>query len=100
MLGLEEIMADSLEQQIARAVEVLKAAGAREVYVFGSAARPRGVPPRDVDLAVSGLPPHLFFRAYGAAGDELDLPLDLLDLDDDNPVVRYLKEEGELIRVG
>ena len=93
-------MAGTLEQQIARAAEVLKASGAREVYVFGSAAKPRGTPPRDVDLAVSGLPPQVFFKAYGAAGDVLDLPLDLLDLDDDTPVVNYLKEKGKLVRVG
>ena len=93
-------MADTLEQQIARAAEVLKAAGAREVYVFGSAARPRGMPPQDVDLAVSGLPPEVFFKAYGAAGDVLDLPLDLLDLDDETPIVNYLKEKGKLVRVG
>ncbi|HXJ96123.1 MAG TPA: hypothetical protein VMT20_25060 [Terriglobia bacterium] len=92
--------ADTLEEQIARAAGVLKAAGAREVYVFGSAAKPRGVPPRDVDLAVSGLPPEVFFKAYGAAGDMLDLPLDLIDLDDDSPIVNYLKEEGKLVRVG
>jgi len=52
-------MAGTLEEQIARAAEVLKAAGAREVYVFGSAAKPRGTPPRDVDLAVRGLPPEV-----------------------------------------
>lgn len=96
----DQKVAGTLEEQIARAAGVLKAAGAREVYVFGSAAKPRGVLPRDLDMAVSGLPPHLFFKAYGAAGDLLDLPLDLIDLDDDSPVVRYLKEEGELIRVG
>jgi predicted nucleotidyltransferase len=97
---LEKIMADTLQEQIARAAEVLKAASAREVYVFGSAAKPRGVPPRDVDMAVSGLPPHLFFRAYGEAGDVLEVPLDLVDLDEDSAFVNYLKEKRKLVRVG
>jgi predicted nucleotidyltransferase len=93
-------MEETLEAKIAEAARVLKAAGAREVYVFGSVVRRRKDPPRDVDLAVSGLPPQAFFKAYAAAGSVLPLPLDLVDLDDDNAIVRYLKEEGELVRVG
>jgi hypothetical protein len=51
-------------------------------------------------MAVSGLPPEVFFRAMAAAHDALGRPLDLVDLDDDNDFTRYLKEEGELQRVG
>lgn len=74
-------------------------AGAREVYLFGSAME--GIPREDsdVDLAVSGLPPEAFYRAMGKASDCLDQPLDLIDLDEENPFTRYLKEEGELERV-
>ena len=57
-------------------------------------------PNSDVDLAVSGLPPEVFFRAMAAAHDALGRPLDWVDLDDDNDFTRYLKEEGELQRVG
>ena len=38
----------------------LKAAGAREVYVFGSASKGTLRPNADVDMAVSGLPPEVF----------------------------------------
>gem|GEM_PF-3647784 len=47
------------------AVSALKAAGAREIYVFGSGARDSGIVPRDLDLAVSGLPAGQFFRMQG-----------------------------------
>jgi predicted nucleotidyltransferase len=94
------MMDKPLEAKIAEAARVLRAAGAREVYVFGSVVRKRSTPPRDIDLAVSGLPPEVFFKAYAAAGDVLPLPLDLVDLDEDNAIVKYLKEEGELVRVG
>ena len=86
---------------IGKAAAALKAAGAREVYVFGSASKGRLRPNSDVDLAVSGLPPEVFFRAMAAAHDALGRPLDLVDLDDDDDAfARYLKEEGELQRVG
>jgi predicted nucleotidyltransferase len=85
---------------IEKAAAALKAAGAREVYVFGSARKGILRPNSDVDLAVSGLPPEAFFRAMGKASRALGRQVDLIDLDEDNPFTRYLKEEGELQRVG
>jgi len=86
-------------QQIDKAGAVLKAAGAREVYLFGSMSRETSREGSDVDLAVSGLPPEVFFRAMGKAGDCLGQQIDLVDLDEENPFTRYLKKEGELERV-
>ena len=93
-------MADETERLLGEAIAALKAAGAREVYVFGSAAKGELRENSDVDMAVSGPPPEVFFRAMAAAHDALGRPLDLVDLDEDNPFTRYLKEEGELQRVG
>jgi predicted nucleotidyltransferase len=93
-------MSLSIDSQIEKATAVLKAAGAREVYVFGSAASGRMRPDSDVDIAVSGLPPKVFFRAMSDAERALGRPLDLIDLDEDSPFTRYLKSEGELRRVG
>ena len=85
---------------VQKAVAALKAAGAREVYLFGSAARGTMDEHSDVDLAVRGLPPEVFFRAMAAAHDALGRPLDLVDLDEENPFTRYLNERGDLVRVG
>lgn len=93
-------MSANLETLIERAVAVLKAAGAREVYVFGSAATNTMRSDSDIDFAVTGLPPRVFFRAMSDAECALGLPLDLIDLDEDSPFTRYLKTEGELRRVG
>jgi len=82
------------------AAEALKAAGAREVYVFGSAAKGTLREDSDIDLAVSGLPPEVFFRAMARASRAAGRPVDLINLDRDNPFTRYLKEEGQLQRVG
>ena len=93
-------MADDMSASIAAAAAALKAAGAREVYLFGSASTGKLRPDSDVDMAVSGLPPEVFFDAMGKASRALSRPLDLIDLDEDNPFTRYLKEEGELRHVG
>lgn len=93
-------MTEELKTQIAKAAEALKKAGAREVYVFGSALTERFREDSDVDLAISGLPPERFFRAMGAAARILRRDVDLIDLDEDNPFTQCLRDEGEMVRVG
>ena len=92
-------MTEELAERIKRAAEVLKAAGAKEVYVFGSAATGQMHEHSDVDLAVSGLPPEVFFDAMADASDVLPRQLDLLDLDEGGRFVEYLKRKGRLHRV-
>jgi len=92
-------MDEELKKGIRQAASALKAAGAREVYLFGSAATGTLREGSDIDLAVEGLAPERFFGAMGVAGDILRRPVDLVDLDEDNPFTRYLKEEHELVRV-
>ena len=82
------------------AVVLLKAAGAREVYAFGSAVRGVLTPASDLDLAVSGLPPGEFYRVVGSMATRFQRTVDLVDLDWPTPFTRYLREENELIRVG
>lgn len=93
-------MTDDFRRVIERAAGALKDFGAREVYLFGSAARGLSRPHGDVDIAVAGLPPRVFFRAMTKASDALKCPIDLIDLDDDTPFSRLLREKGDLIRVG
>jgi len=92
-------MDEELRKAIERAAAVLKSYGASEVYVFGSASAGKMREGSDVDLAVSGLPPAVFFRAMSRAADALGRELDLIDLDHENAFTRYLREEGELHRV-
>ncbi len=88
-----------LEERVKEAVAALIEAGATEVYLFGSAATGTLREDSDIDLAVRGLPDAVFFKAMGRVGSILQMPVDLVTLDDDTPFTRYLKEENELIRV-
>ena len=92
-------MDDTLRQRLKQAAEALKEAGAKEVYVFGSAARGELDEWSDVDLAVSGLPPEVFFAAMAKAHDILGRPLDLVDLDLPDLFTEYLTRKGKLVRV-
>ncbi|MBN2188710.1 MAG: nucleotidyltransferase domain-containing protein [Chitinispirillaceae bacterium] len=82
------------------AARILKAAGSREVFVFGSAAHGDVEKANDLDFAVSGLAPEHFFTTMGKVQMALPRQIDLVDLDEDNSFTRYLKDEHELVRIG
>lgn len=86
-------------ERLRAAVVSLRRLGANEIFLFGSAARNELSPKSDVDIAVRGLPPSRFFAAVSEATDALDRPVDLVDLDDPTPIVRYLLKSGDLLRV-
>jgi len=92
-------MDETLQERLRKAAAALKDAGAKEVYVFGSAARGELDEYSDVDLAVVGLPPGVLFHAMGMASDVLKRQVDLIRLDRPNPFTDYLKRKGKLIRV-
>jgi predicted nucleotidyltransferase len=92
-------MSVDLQQRIRQAAEILRAAGATEVYVFGSTARGVERPDSDVDLAVRGLPPERYFFVLAPLVSALGRPVDLVDLDESTPFVRYLDRTKELRRV-
>jgi uncharacterized protein len=91
---------DGLKISVESVVATLRAGGAREVYLFGSAASGTMREGSDLDFAVSGLPPEMFYKAIGQAIRAARRNVDLVDLDQDTPFTRYLKQKGVLLRVG
>jgi predicted nucleotidyltransferase len=69
--------------------------GAQSVLLFGSLARADGFHERsDIDLAVTGLPPTLFFAAWRAIDDLAgDIEIQLVDLDRATGLLRRRIEE-------
>lgn len=87
------------EIMIRRAADVLRAHGAKEVYVFGSFADGSARTGSDLDIAVRGLAPERFFAAAGAATVDAGRMVDVIDLDSPTPFAEYLRESGALRRV-
>jgi predicted nucleotidyltransferase len=92
-------MTTAEREGVAQAALVFREMGATGVYVFGSAARGNLREDSDIDMAVSGLPPHQYFPALGRAAIFLDRPIDLVDLDDSTPLVNHLRNCGDLVLV-
>ena len=89
-----------VQRDIARAVEILKRGGCREVYVFGSVAEGRVARDSDIDLAVRGCPPERFLKLQGRLLMELGRSADLVDLDEDAGLAAFLERQSVLIHVG
>jgi len=87
------------EETVLEAARLLVSLGASEVFVFGSATTGKLRPGSDLDMAALGLPARVYFSAVSKASDIVGRPVDLVDLDDDTPLVRYLRASGELVRV-
>lgn len=90
---------NDFEARAAAAALVLRREGASEVYVFGSAPEGRARPGSDLDMAVAGLSAEKFFKVMAMARDAAGVPIDLVDLDDDSPFLRVLRQHGRLRRV-
>lgn len=89
---------EDLDELLARAAELLRSAGAREVYVFGSAATGRMHEHSDVDLAVSGLPPRSYIPTLVRVDEVFGRYVDLVNLDRETPFTSYLKSKEGLLR--
>ena len=85
---------------VARAVEICKAEGCRDVLIFGSVAAGQHRPQSDLDIGVRGCPPEHFYRLLGRLMDELTHPVDLVDLDLETRLAESLEQEDQLVRVG
>jgi predicted nucleotidyltransferase len=92
-------MENPLRDLVKQGAALLAAAGAREVYVFGSVAAGKVREDSDVDLAVAGLPPERFFTTLAHLEDLFERTVDLVDLDDATPFTEYLRNKGLLRRV-
>src|SRR5579884_4126528 len=78
-----EGMGTEMDNLIKRVAAELKTVGAAEVYLFGSCARGNPETASDLDLAVTGLPPRIFYRVGARISDLAGRSVDLIDLDRD-----------------
>lgn len=88
------------QRNLEQAVNLLRQAGCRAVFLFGSLASGEIRPNSDIDLAIRGCPPGDFFRLLGQLMLTLDYPVDLINLDNSDPFTRYLEKEGDLLQIG
>lgn len=90
---------EAFQQDIERAVKILKDGGCAEVFLFGSLAEGCSRPDSDIDLAVRGCPESQFFHLYGELMFAVKRRVDLIDLDESNLFTRHLQTNGEMVKL-
>lgn len=63
------------------------------IYLFGSSLN-RNSEPNDIDLAVKGIRPEVFFKFYGELLRSISKPVDLVDLSRKSLFNRIIEEKG------
>jgi len=86
-------------ESLAKSVAILRRHGARRIVLFGSSSTRPGEA-RDLDMACRGISPREFLRAVGELMDQVDVPVDLVDLTDETPFTRLIEERGEVVYEG
>lgn len=68
----------------------------KAVWIFGSSLEDDSLA-RDIDLAVEGILPELFFKFYARLFMALPKPVDLVDLSQDLPIASIIRAKGVAI---
>ncbi len=63
------------------------------IYLFGSSLE-KGIKSNDIDLAVKGIKPEVFFKFYGELLRNLSKPVDLVDLSKKTLFNQIIEENG------
>jgi predicted nucleotidyltransferase len=92
-------MTGKMKKRVEKAAALLKSAGCKEVFLFGSVAEGNDNENSDIDIAVKGCPPGRFFELLGKLMLELDCRVDLVNLDHEDPFSRHLLNKGQLLHV-
>src|SRR5665647_926251 len=81
------------------AIEILKNAGCKEIFIFGSLVTGTYREDSDIDIAIKGCLPENYFALLGKLLTTLSRPVDLINLDREDPFSQYLEKECDLYRV-
>ncbi len=90
---------ENYQKDIYSAIEILKNAGCKEIFIFGSLVAGTYREDSDIDIAIKGCSPENYFSLLGQLLTTLSRPVDLINLDREDAFAKYLEREGELHRV-
>jgi len=88
------------QDDIKKAVNLLKNEGCGTVFLFGSMVTGKIHAHSDIDIGISGLPPKSFFRVYANLDKALTNNVDLVDFDLRRDFYAHLDSLGEVVEIG
>jgi predicted nucleotidyltransferase len=88
------------QEDIKKAVVILKNEGCKAVYLFGSMITGKIHDNSDIDIGITGLPAKKYFRVYALLDKELTNRIDLVDFDLYKDLYNLLNSLGEVAEIG
>lgn len=99
MMNLKELPVE-YQEDIKKALKILKQNGATEIYIFGSIEKGNFNKNSDVDIAIRGVKQKNFYKVASILMFEIEKEIDLIDLDDENDkFARMLIDKNILVRI-
>jgi predicted nucleotidyltransferase len=89
----------SFKEDLESAISILLKYGAAEIYIYGSLADGSYNENSDIDIAVKGLKPELYLKAYADLSFNVNKKVDLLNMDTQERFAGMLDNLKELVRV-
>ena len=90
----------ALDSELTKIVDISRDFGAEKVLLFGSCLEDVAGA-RDIDIAVSGVPPRKFFEYYAEVTTAVKENVDIIDLDDARPYFRdCINRDGKVLYDG
>ena len=83
MKNLKELP-NEYQEDIKKAIKILKENGATEIYIFGSIEKGNFNKNSDIDIAIRGVKQENFYKVASILMFEIEKEIDLIDLDDEN----------------
>lgn len=99
MTELLSRLPEEFQKDIFSAIKILKNAGCKEIFIFGSLVTGTYNEDSDIDFAIKGCLPENYFALLGQLLTTLSRPVDLINLDREDAFSQYLEREGDLYRV-
>lgn len=88
------------QEDIKKALKILKQNGATEIYIFGSIVKGNFNKNSDIDIAIRGVKQENFYKVASILMFEIEKEIDLIDLDDENDkFARILIDKNILVRI-
>lgn len=99
MKNLKELPIE-YQEDIKKAIKILKENGATEVFIFGSVVNGNFNEKSDLDIAIRGIKQENFYKVASILMFEIEKEIDLIDLDDENDkFARMLIDKNILVRI-
>ena len=88
------------QEDIKKAIKILKENGATEIYIFGSIEKGNFNKNSDIDIAIRGVKQENFYKVASILMFEIEKEIDLIDLDDEkDKFARMLIDKNILVRI-